>query len=426
MQTQTREQMMQRQIPPEPRTGLYLPPDQLEPNDANERARPGETAEERQRRVEMTARSIAATGQIHPVLVVELDSDTQFDEEGVPLKRYEYVDGGARVDAIRLLNSQIADDAKGFSQDVWCSIVDPSLDLFRLALSANIHRTQNSILQMSEIIQDVRQRNDWTSRGGQQKVCEYLGLLQSQVSGFEKIARAPKSVRDLIQSGEVTTVDAALKLMSVKPEELPLVTKRAQELAQTEKAEEKPKPKPEPAKPAKKKKHTPEDTQAIADKVVEILDYANAPAKSEDVENDLPPAETSTPAPKPAKVTAKHVQQATREVSSKIIPLTRAELIACFGDLRALPYPQSAKNFIVYFVDVHVAGKGSDKEFEKLFDAAVGRIWGTAPVHVPGEENEELSQKPFDLKKVTGPKMPAKKKEKKVVANKAAAKGKKK
>ena len=358
-------------VPPaaalEPRTGLYLAPHQLEPNDANERARPGESIEERQKRGEQIAHSIAVSGQIHPVLVVELDSDTEFDEEGTPRKRYEYVDGGARVDAVRM----IADGS-----DVWCSIVDPASDLFRMALSANIHRTQNSILQMSEIISDVRERNGWNGRGGQQKVCEYLGLQQSQVSGYEKISRAPKAVRDLIASGEVGTVDAALKLMSVKPEELPLVTKRAQELAGAEEKKVVPAPVLVPPTPS-----------------------PAVDAEEEETKTEAATAPTAAKSKKPAKVTAKHVQQAAREVGSTAVPLTRAELLAAFDELRGLPYPQAAKNFIEYLVDVHAPGKGGDREFERLFDAAVG--FGVAAPYVPGEENEELSQKSFDLKAAT-------------------------
>lgn len=417
-------------LPLEPRTGLYLSPDQLEPNDANERARPGESAAERQKRVEMTARSIALNGQIQPVLVVELDSDIEFDEEGAPKKKYEYVDGGARVDALRLLNTPVEkvhrpDYVVGETVDleVWCSVVDPSLDLFRLALSSNIHRTQNSILQMSEIISDVRDRNGWNGRGGQQKVCEYLGLQQSQVSGYEKISRAPKSVRDLIASGEVTTVDAALKLMNVKPDELPLVTKRAQELAQGEEKAEK------PGKKAEKKKATPvskEQLETIANKIADTFDAVLADVIAQDeafddgaAQNEIeqaPPA-----APKTAKVTAKHVQQAAREVGTKTIALTRAELIASFDELRALPYPEAAKNFIEYFVDVHATGKGSDKEFEKWFDAMTGfntpniSAQITMPIKYVSGKTDSTGRPAVKASAV-----------KKVAAKKAAAKGKKK
>ena len=132
---------------------LYLAPEQLTANEANEKARPAEKPEDRARRVADMAASILANGQEYPVLVVEAS-------EG-DVTTYEYVDGGCRVEAIAKLNEE---NGK-VPRQVWCSLVDPKTDLFRQAVVANLHRTQNSLADMGHIVQEAFDRNGWRGRG---------------------------------------------------------------------------------------------------------------------------------------------------------------------------------------------------------------------------------------------------------------------
>lgn len=356
----------------EARTGIYLPPAALEPHESNQKARPLETAEARSARVKMIAKSIAATGQHYPVLVVEVASDEEFDGDGNPKMKYEYVDGGARVDAIKEL---------GAEHEVWCSIVPQTEDLFRTAVTSNLHRTQNSIMEMAYIIQEVRERNGWKGRGGQVKVCEYLGMPQNRVSDYERLLRAPKAIREMIDSGEIGTVDAALKLLAQKEEDLPAVTTRAREIARKEAPIE---------TVTSVQLHaigsalTAAEVEKVFDEPVmsdtpseAIPDPMDAPTVAElKTQHNLPAA---APTPLPAipaaqpKVTAKHVAQAAAEVTGAAgVALSRAQIVQSFMELTGLSYPAPAKAFIEYFVDVHVKGKGSEKKFQKLFDAAVG------------------------------------------------------
>ena len=91
---------------------LYLEPELLTANEANEKARPAEKTEDRKARVEQMARSIGLNGQEYPVKIVEIeDAESQ-------VVTYEYVDGGCRVEAIALLN-----ETPGAlpPMKVWCS-----------------------------------------------------------------------------------------------------------------------------------------------------------------------------------------------------------------------------------------------------------------------------------------------------------------
>ncbi len=177
---------------------IYLAPEQLTANEANEKARPAERPEDRAARVKIMAQSIAANGQELPVLIVEKTEDD--------VTTYEYVDGGCRVEAIASLNENGSAPIQ-----VWCSLVDPGDDLFKKAVTANIHRTQNSLLDMAHIVQEAFERNSWKGRGGGKKVAEYLGILESRVSEYQKLLHAPPDIKAKIDSGELTSLEAALK-----------------------------------------------------------------------------------------------------------------------------------------------------------------------------------------------------------------------
>jgi ParB-like chromosome segregation protein Spo0J len=353
----------------EPRTGIFVPVSLLEPHEANTKARPTEKPEARALRVESIAKSIAAQGQHYPVLVVESQSEDEFDDDGNPITTYQYVDGGARVDAIRKLDD---------GTEVWCSVVSSSDDLFRTAVTSNLHRTQNSILDMAYIIQEVRERHSWTGLGGQKKVCEYLGLPQNRVSDYERLLRAPKPIRDMIDSGEVATVDAALLLLKQDTGKLDEITAKAKLIAEREgkdkKAETKAKATKKLADAVLALVETPPVPDPMAEEFVAGNDGQPEPFTGATVNVEtLTEIQPETPAPVPVKVTAKHVAQAAKEVTGKAnVSLSRAEIVEDFEGLLGLPYPVAAKDFIEYFCDVHVKGLGTTREFTKKFDAAVG------------------------------------------------------
>ncbi len=309
-------------MPDQINQNLYLAPELLIPNEANLKARPSERPEDRAARVAEMAASIKLNKQEYPVLVIEVDNDGA--------TTYEYIDGGCRVEAIAKLNH---DGPAGWN--VWCTLVDPTEDLFRKAVTANLHRTQNSIMDMAHIVQETFERNDWKGRGAGSKVAEYLGISNSRVSEYQKVLRAPDALKKRIEAGEVGGLDAALKLMAVPEDKREKVTTRAAELAKDdqEKAQAK-----AAAKPAAAKKAEPK------------------------------PAVTAKPPAKP-KLQSKHVEQAKREEGVSTSPRAKSEVAGFFDQISLAAFPPAAVAFAEYFVK-WMAGEGTDKRALALFDAA--------------------------------------------------------
>lgn len=410
----------------EARSGIYISPALLEPHESNLKARPAEKPDVRKIRVEAIAKSIAANGQHYPVLVVEVQSDDEYDSEGNPIVKYEYVDGGARVEAIRSLN---AGDATA-NHEVWCSVVASTDDLFRTAVTSNLHRTQNSIMDMAYIIQEVRERNNWKGRGGQAKVVEYLGLPQNRISDYERLLRAPKPVRELIESGQIATVDAALLLLK-QGEDMPAVANKAVEIARAEVQadldasaeaaaaafattdyeleDEKKHSSFDPAVPTEAESSAaPAEPLTVAELKAKADEQAERQKKmDEKYAATRKAAAKSTPAKSADKpvVNAKHVAAAAKEVTGKTnTTLSRVDIIQSFDELRGLPYPDPAKEFLDYFVDTYAKGQGSEKKFGKLFDAAVGFDKNAAPPApvVPAKKSAPIiPTKPVIAKKLS-------------------------
>ena len=315
---------------------LYLAPEQLTANEANEKARPAERPEQRAARVKSMAESIAMNGQEYPVLIVEVESDV--------VTTYEYVDGGCRVEAIGALNDQNGQDPR----TVWCSVVDPNTDLFKQAIVANLHRTQNSLLDMAHIVMEALERNGWKGRGTGKKVAAYLGIQESRVSEYEKLLRAPSVLKSKIESGEVASLDAALKLMDVPEADIERVTARASEIAEEEEA----------ARPPKKGKR---------EKVERVPPTAEQKAAFRSVKEAAKHDREEK-----AKVKAKHVVEAAREVSGQASPRAKSEVAEFFEAVTEAAYPKAAVAFADYFAAKWMRGEGTDRHARELFDAAVG------------------------------------------------------
>lgn len=306
---------------------LYLSPELLTANEANEKARPAERPEDRAARVKTMAQSIAANGQELPVLIVEKIEDE--------VTTYEYVDGGCRVEAIASLNEN-----NGHARQVWCSLVDASEDLFKKAVTANIHRTQNSLMDMAHIVQEAFDRNGWRTRGGGKKVAEYLGIGEPRVSEYQKILHAPPDVKAKIDSGELTSLEAALKLMAMPADKREEIGTRAVQLAEEE-AEER----------------------------------ANSKAKRKgNSRPNVKPFRPGVDKPNVPTVRAKHVERAAKEkgVDTSTTPRAKSEISEFFEAVSDAAYPKAAVQFADYFVGTWMKGEGSTNRAYVLFDAAVG------------------------------------------------------
>jgi|ERR1041385_2207676 ParB/RepB/Spo0J family partition protein len=294
-----------------------IDPRTITPNEANEKARPGETAAQRRARITSMMASLEANGQLSPVLVVEVEGG------------YEYVDGGCRVEAAAEL---------GWEQ-VWAAKVDSEDDLFRTAVISNLHRTQNTLLDMAEICREVRERFGWGGKqGGQKKVAEYLGIDAPRVSEYEKLLYASEGIKAKIRSGEIGSLDAALKLLSAGKDKQEQVVSRAAEIAEEE----------EEAAVAPESKPT--------------------AAKS---------STTVKPAP---KIKAKHVEKALKEVTGKSHPATITEVSEFFKTIikPKSGYRMPAVMFASDMVHWCQGAKGADAKVKESFDLLAGRVI-TAP-----------------------------------------------
>ncbi len=339
---------------PGPTSGLYLyiEPERITPSEANEKARPAEKPDDRRKRVELMAASIAAVGQKYPVLVQATDGEGS----------YEYIDGGCRVEAVALLNER-----HGVSSDppwtVWCSLVDPAVDTFRTAVVSNLHRTQNSVLDMAMICQEARERNGWKGRGAGKQVAAYLGILPSRVSEYEKVLHLPTAVKARIESGEITALDAVLKLMNVKggDEAIDRTAGRAVEIAQEE------------AERAQVETHNATPLAGAGEAGDGGSGNETAPRKGKKGAGKTAKAKLikSAAVTNKPKVKARHITQAARETGAKVAR-SKVDMIFMLAKFNAEPYKDPTRDFIGYFLDTWVEGGGSDKKLVEKFDAMVG------------------------------------------------------
>ena len=322
--------MWNQQNPVTMNTSIYLKASQLTPNEANEKARPGELPEARAKRIEKIASSIKALNQFAPVLVIEVEDDSTV--------RYEYVDGGGRVDAISLLNSQ------GDPRPVWCSVLPGDVDLFQTAVRNNLDRFGNSVTELIAIVRESMERNGWSGRGANKKTATYLGLPESRVAELLKIAaQATPKMRTLMASGEIATVETALRLVSLPDDKIDEIVTGAVEIAK-EKAVEKAKADP------KVKSGTMVVTSETRGHLVE---------------------EAFLPDSKPAKVSVgiSDVREAAQNAGETIGPLPKKDLLEFFAEKCGPAYSSEVQAFCDYFVGTYAKGQGTDRTCNKLFDA---------------------------------------------------------
>lgn len=309
---------------------LYLPPSMLVQGEANQKARPTETPEQRAARVAKMAHALyTSRKQNYPVLAVEV-----FGGEGEA--NYEYVDGGARVDAIQYLIDREAEfpDIEQYGlANVWVSLLDPSTDLFQTAFRSNLDREGVGLMDMAMAVREAKDRNGFKGVGAGNAVAEYLGIPKSRVSEYEKILRGPEKVKAMIRSGEISSLDVALKIMA-NPEEAERTAQRAQQLAEEEAQE----------RASKGKK-------------------GRKGGGSEDE-----PVEGEPAAPAPIK--AKHAARAAREGGARV-SRTSNDLAEWFGKISLASHPERAVKYAEAYAGWK-RGKVSDKKWLGMFDAAVG------------------------------------------------------
>lgn len=327
-------------------TSIYLMASTLIANEANQKARPGELPDDRAKRIAKLAQSIKDLKQLAPVLVIEVD-----DESSV---HYEYIDGGGRVDAIAALNAQ------GDNRPVWCTILPGDTDLFRTAVRNNIDRFQNSVLELVSIVRESQERNNWKGRGANKKTAEYLGMAESRIAELLKIGNlATPKLKAMMASGEVNTIEAALRLVGLPEDKIDVVAVGAVEIA-------------------KERAVNKEATKAAAsDSGIVIVSETDVTETTSDlIEAPVSSASTSTASPaastspaKPVVVGTADIRQAAQNEGETVGPLSKKELLEFFAEKCGPAYSAEVQAFCLYFVETYAKGQGTDRTANKLFDS---------------------------------------------------------
>lgn len=335
------------------REQIYLSPEQLVQSEANEKARPTETPEQRKKRVQDMVESITANGQEYPVLVKKIAGED--GDQAV----YEYADGGSRVDALTQMGSM----------SIWCSVLPDDTDMFRVAVTGNLHRAQATPLDMAYIVQETFDRQGFKGTGAGKRVAEYLGIPQSRVSEYQKLLKdVTPAIKEMLLEGKITTLDAALELLNTPVEHQEEVAQIAEAVAQEE-GEKKAK---------KEREHNPRPDVPVFD-------------------------------PSKARVTKKNVVTAKKKLgvqaSGKQSGKTKEQILDFFEGYTEQGYwHKTITEFALYFRK-WVEGKGDDQFAYKMFE----RIATKEAVPEGVKEREKAEQTAKAEPKKAEPKAPAKK-----------------
>lgn len=342
---------------------IYLLPGELSPNEANLKARPAETTADRARRVADMVQSIKGAGQTTPVLVMEIS-----DDGGTV--HYEYVEGGSRVDAIAQINAAHALLAKPVAPiKVWCSVLPGDTDTFRTAVVSNIHRFGNSILELGAICKETAERNGFSGRGMVKKIAAYLGISEPRVVEYMRVnEKASPALRAKIISGEVTSLEVALKILDMPVEKQDVITARAAEIALATAVDK---------AAAKAAKANGGEMTVISETGVEVVevpflpdgtvvDAASGSTESASAVASVPGTTVGTT--ETPRITGSAVREAAAEVGETAGPLKKNDILDFFAEKIGPAYGDSVKAFCEYFCDTYAKGVGTERTANKLFD----------------------------------------------------------
>lgn len=308
---------------------VFLLPEELEVEEIGDRMK--SDTESDFEKIHELAESIKQVGQEQPCKVVEKKDGT-----------YRLTIGRRRMAAIATINAER--DPKN-PLKVWCVVDRSGGDSFQKAVIENVHRKNYSPIEMANIFTKIRKQHKWEGGEGTAKVADYLKISPATVTQYERVNKElPHDKKMKVHKGE-WTMEAALEYLNTQPEKAEAVEKRAEQIAQEEAAK------------------TPRKTKANAEK------------------NGGKTNGKAAAAAKP-KVGGKHVRQAQQEMEAQRVKKApgKAEVREFFQQFDSADYGYGnspVRTFVKYFVDKWMAGNGSDKTLQKLFDGMVCNADGT-------------------------------------------------
>ena len=185
------------------------------------------------RDIEQLADSIEELTQIEAGIVLPSKTKTPDGEE-----RFVLYSGHRRMRAIALINQR--KDRRGQPLMPMRFTVDRSgIDIKRKAIHSNLHRAINNPMDLVKLISSLRKEHGWGhDTAGLKQVAKYLNISLSAVRKHEPFLGAPEEIQKRLASGQLSVDSAHDMLVGVKPEKMPEVLKRAEEIQnQTDKAQ---------------------------------------------------------------------------------------------------------------------------------------------------------------------------------------------
>lgn len=349
---------------------LFLDPDEiLIPEESNVRPYVGGTKagddEKEIQDLEKLGQSIAAIGQLQPIVVVR--------NTNVGGPQYSLIAGRRRTKAVKMYNL-------GADEPIKLKAVVDSIKydktrakaMFQHALHENVHRKNLNPLQFALNVQTTRARMSGSKGAAQtQKIAEFFGVSPASITQAEKLLDLPTDIQAKVATGELGT-EAALEVV--------------------------------------KHGKTAEERKEIVELAAEIQEAEETPEPTAETTTTTTTATTPRKKAKKRKskgIKAKNVRAAARQVTGAGTKRGRTEILDFFrsqlGPVNG--HPNGAIHLFCDGLLMWVEGKVSDKKLNGLWDALVKKADRGTP-----EKKEETVATPGPSRKLGAAGKPAPKK----------------
>jgi ParB/Sulfiredoxin domain len=217
-----------------------------------------------------------------------------------------------------------------------CSVDSSNGDLRRKAISSNLHRRDQSPMDLAFLMVQIRQEYSWQGPDGTRQLCKYLGICRMAVSQYERLLSCEKQLQDRIHEG-IVSLQSALDLLKT----LPSPAERAKALE-----------------------------RAVAIQEENLTERAMA-AYQRNPRNRAIVTRTLT-APRARRIEHPAIVAAIREQrTGKCGCLSRAELVGSIAQFDQGDYPEPVRQWARYFTSVYAQGLGTSQELRKKFEQAL-------------------------------------------------------
>lgn len=275
-----------------------------------------ENTDDEDKRVEKLAASLEELGQTDALLITE---------------DHRLIAGHRRRRAAILINEARTRVGKPLFR-LRCSIDLSGGDLRRKAIHSNLHRRENSAMDMAYLCTCLRNEHDWRGWPGTKRLSDYLGVDAATINQYEKLMGVERQVQNRVHLGQLS-VQSALDLLKVPQGQRLSALARAQEIQEEEDLD-------------RTLARYRNGKQSIA-KTTELIQE--------------PTRHVARPA----------VIKAIRErhiVTTQKISLSRSELVRSIGQFDANGFTQEQRDFARYFASEYAPGLGSPEELRRRFE----------------------------------------------------------